>query len=289
MKLRMIPLLLIFSVCLFAEESKEKEAPPKIGNFALPTSQQPAALFGFGGNIIDKGEIQPYLFIDEFSGKNRFLMDIIPSLLFGVTDSFSLYYNVPIAPKFVDHRNKSSGFEDFFVQAEYAFYNKTTKTKSDQATVVFNISGPTGSINKAPNTGFGSPSFFIGGTYYHTTVDWVLFTSHGAILTTPKKRTKIGNLYLYQWGLSRNIPSPKGWIYAGMLELDGQYAEKNRFCRKTDPNSGGNAIYFTPSLFISSKNMLAQFGISFPITQHLYGRQNKFDYSLIFNFAWSFY
>ena len=47
---------------------KEEEAPPKIGNFKLPTSQQPAALFGFGGNIIDKGEIQTFLFADGFFG-----------------------------------------------------------------------------------------------------------------------------------------------------------------------------------------------------------------------------
>jgi hypothetical protein len=33
------------------KKPEKKEEPPKIGNFALPTSQQPAALFGFGGNI----------------------------------------------------------------------------------------------------------------------------------------------------------------------------------------------------------------------------------------------
>ena len=57
------------------EETKEEE-PPKIGNFALPTSQQPAGLFAFGGNIIDKGEVQLYLFADKFVGRKKITIDI---------------------------------------------------------------------------------------------------------------------------------------------------------------------------------------------------------------------
>jgi hypothetical protein len=54
------------------EETKpKKEEPPKIGMFSLPTSQQPSALFGFGGNIIDKGEVQIYFFADDFKGKKK--------------------------------------------------------------------------------------------------------------------------------------------------------------------------------------------------------------------------
>lgn len=53
-----------------AAKAKE-EKPAKIGNFSLPASQQPSALFGFGGNIIDKGEIQLYFFADDFQGKKE--------------------------------------------------------------------------------------------------------------------------------------------------------------------------------------------------------------------------
>lgn len=70
---------------------KKKEKPPKIGNFSLPTSQQPAALFGFGGNIIDKGEVQIYLFEDDFVGKKKTTIDVIPSVLFGITDNWSVF------------------------------------------------------------------------------------------------------------------------------------------------------------------------------------------------------
>jgi len=269
--------------------NKKKEEPPKIGNFALPTSQQPAALFGFGGNIIDKDEIQFYFFGDEFRGKNRIVTDLIPSLLFGITENWSIYFNFPFTPIMEDGAYKSSGLEDFFVQLEYAFYSKSTTTYVDEATVVGNITFPTGSSKKNPPTGFGAPSFFLGATYYRVMVDWFVFTAPGVILTTSDHGTKFGDQFLYQFGVGRNVPSPKDWIYAWMVEVDGQYNKKNRIDGTLDKNSGGNVIYVTPSVWVSSKEMILQFGVSLPVNQNFFGKQRKFDYALNLNFGWSFY
>jgi hypothetical protein len=272
------------------DDAKTEEVkPPKIGNFALPPSQQPAALFGFGGNIIEKGEIQLFFFADDLVGKRKIVSDLIPSVLFGITDNLSILFDFPFTPIMQDGHNISRGLEDFFIQLEYAFYNKSTYTYTDQVTVLANITAPTGSIKRNPPTGFGSPSFFIAGTYYRTWVDWFVFTAPGAILTTSDHGTKFGNQFLYQFGVGRNFPSPEGWIYAWMFEVDGQYNKKNRIDGKIDDNSGGNTIWVTPSLWVSSKEMLLQFGLSFPVNQNLFGKQRKFDYALNLNFGWSFY
>ncbi len=143
------------------EDASKKPEPPKIGNFSLPTSQQPSGLFAFGGNIIDEGEIQLYFFADEFFGRNKKTSDLIPSVLFGITNAWSIYFNFPFSPILQDGCDQSGGIDDFFVQLEYAFYTRTTADYSDQATVVTNITVPTGSIHKSPNTGFGAPSFFL--------------------------------------------------------------------------------------------------------------------------------
>ncbi len=274
---------------MIALPKRKKRPLPKIGNFKLPTSQQPAALFGFGGNIIDKGEIQTFLFADGFFGRNRTTTDILPSVLFGITDNWTLFFSFPFTPALQNGSQKSRGLEDFFVQLEYAFYNKSTWCYVDQATILTNITFPTGSIHKAPPTGFGSPSIFVGATYYRTTVNWVFFAAPGAVLTGSDHGTKFGDQFLYQCGVSRYIPSPRGWIYAWMVELDGQYNKRDRIEGLIDPNSGGNALYVTPSFWISSKCMLLQFGISLPVNQNLFGRQRKFDWAFNFNFGWSFY
>jgi hypothetical protein len=271
------------------EEKKEEEKPPEIGNFSLPVSQQPAALFGFGGNIIQKGEVQLYLFADGFFGNQRTVSDLIPSVLFGITDEWSIYFNFPYAPKMRNGEAGSSGLEDFFVQLEYAFYNKSTSTYQDQATVVANVTVPTGSIHKNPPTGFGAPSLFVGGTFYRTYVHWFFFTSHGAILPFSTHHFKAGDQFLYQMGFGRNFCSPEGWIYAWMVEVDGQYSQKNRVRGKLDPNSGGNYIYVTPSLWVSSKEFLLQLGFTLPLNQNLFGHQRKIDYGFNLNVAWSFY
>jgi hypothetical protein len=270
------------------EEPKEIE-PPRFGNFSLPISQQPAALFGFGGNIIAKNEIQLYFFADEFVGKKRAITDLIPGILFGVTDDLSLFFNAPFTPIMRDCRHRSSGLEDFFIQLEYSFYSKKTLDYEDQATIVANITVPTGSVKKNPPTGFGAPSFFIGTTFYRTYVHWILITEHGAILTTSDHRTKIGDQFLYQYGVGRTIATPPGYIYAWLVELTGQYYKKNRIHGQLDPNSGGNYIFITPSLWVSSKNFLIQAGFSFPINQNIFGKQQRLDYAFNLNCAWSFY
>ena len=271
------------------EAAKEKQ-PPKIGNFSLPSSQQPAALFGFGGNIIDQGETQLFFFADDFEGKHKTSADLIPSALFGITNNLSIFFNFPCTPLFKDGAKESSGLEDFFLQLEYAFYNKSTETYIEDATIVANISLPTGSARKQPPTGFGAPCLFIGATYAHTWIDWFLFTAHGALVTGSRNGIKRGDQFFYQFGFGRNFPSPKDWIYAWIVEVDGQYNKKDRVDHGIiNPNSGGNMIYVTPSMWISSKQLTLQFGVSFPINQNLFGHQRKFDYGLNVNVGWSFY
>ncbi len=196
--------------------SQENEEPPQLGNFALSTSQQPSGLFAlFGANIIDKGEVQLYFFADYFKGRERVISDLLPNAVIGITNDFSVQINLPFTPLMQDGNTKSRGIEDFFIQLEYAFYNKSTSTYADQATVVFNTTAPTGSVRKRPPTGLGSPAFFLGGTFYHTTVDWLLFTAQGILLTTSHRDTKIGEIFLSQFGVEEIFPVRKDGFMHG--------------------------------------------------------------------------
>ena len=117
---------LFIPVLIYAEKSEQSVTTPlEVGNFSLPTSQQPGPLVCFGENIIDKGQIQLFLFGDAFIGKNSYLTDAIPSILYGIRDDLSLFFNVPFSPRNKDKGYHSSGIEDIFVQLEYAFYNKS--------------------------------------------------------------------------------------------------------------------------------------------------------------------
>jgi hypothetical protein len=286
-------LIFLFTSTVFGkgEDSHSDDGPPSIGNFILPSSQIPGPLLSFGQNIIDKNETIIYLSADDFQGADRHSIDAIPSILYGITDRLSIYLVTPIAVNYKLKQNSSSGLEDAFLQLEYAFYSEKNHDFTDQATIVTNMTFPTGSATKQPNTGVGSPSFFIGGTFNRDYINWFEFISDGAILTTTgDDNIKFGNQFLYQAGIGRNIFNiDTKWIFAWLLEADGTYAQKNKINGLADPNSGGNTIFLTPSLWVSSKTLSFQLGFGLPVVQHLFGNQLKNNYLVALSLGWSFY
>ena len=270
------------------DKEEEKDEPPKIGNFSLPISQQPGPFISFGQNIIEKGQTQVFLFGDYIQTRNGYRSDLFPSILYGITDEFSVFFNFPVSPGNKQDHDHSSGLEDWFIQLEYAFYVDSTKCDVTQATIVGSLLFPTGSTRKVPPTGFGSPSLFFGLTYNRTGIYCFSFISPGVIVTSLYHDTRFGNQYLYEGGLGRCFWTPPGWIFAWMIELDGLYAERNLIEGAIDPNSGGHLVYLTPSLWISSEKLTLQLGIGFPIYQDLFGDQLRQYYTLDFNIGWTF-
>ncbi|MDR3476498.1 MAG: hypothetical protein P4M14_00525 [Gammaproteobacteria bacterium] len=268
-------------------ENKD-ETPPTIGNFVLPFSQQPGPLVSFGENTVNKNQTQLFLFADDYVGVREHYADVVPALLYGITDSLTVFFNLPVAASYRQRNHHSAGLEDAFAQFEYNYYSKSTKRFTDQATFVASISVPTGSTQKNPQTGNGSPAFFFGGTFNRTYVDWFAFTSYGATLTTTNDETKMGNQFVYQAGIGRNICNTgKDWLFAWMVEGDGTYSTKNRINGITDPNSGGNVVYVTPSFWVSSKKLIFQAGVGLPVTQHWNGDQNSSSYLVVSNIIWT--
>jgi hypothetical protein len=269
--------------------AEEAEETLKIGNLAFPPSQQPSPLVSFGQNIINRKQMQAQLSASEYKGKEQYFININPALIYAFTDAFSIFLVMPFAPRFEQGHHHSSGPQDAIIQFEYAFYTKAHHSYYDQATLVANVTIPTGSTKKNPSTGVGANSFFIGGTFSRMEVDWFWFVSPGVTFNTSSHQTKHGNQYLYQGGFGRRITNTDEWLFDWMVEMDGTYSERDKIRGKIDPHSGGNIIYLTPSLWISSKESLNfQIGIGFPIYQHLFGHQKKFDYQLISTTDWLF-
>lgn len=280
--------LLILSPYAFAANA-DQGSPPSTGNFSLPTSQQPGPLVSVGENVIDKNVTLFFIFADDYNAEEKHFTDVVPSFLYGITDNLSAFFNVPIAPSYKVNKDRSSGLEDAFLQFEYAFYNNKTSTYADQATVIVNMTVPTGSGKKIPPTGVGALSYFLGATYNRMYVDWFAFTSYGITLPLDHNDTKFGNNYLYELGFGRNIATTDHWIFAWMIEVDGQYTEKNKISGSTDQNSGGNFVFVTPSFWASSKTLILQLGIGLPVTQHLNGNQTDYNFLVVGNVGWTFY
>lgn len=285
--------LMIFSI--YSKDGDEV-GQLKVGNFALPASQEIAPLFSFGQHVIEKGVLQAYSYVSWLKGKKQENLLIAPSLLYGITDELSFFINIPVYITNKVDNKKSTGISDISGTFEYAYYNTNSLTASNTFTVLAALSLPTGSNSfslstdfnsKIPSTGFGSTSFFLGTTFAHLAIDWYVYTSYGVILTTSKNNNKIGNEFLYQFGFGKNIPTSPKWIFTWIIECNGYYDQHDRIGKIIDPNSGGNSIYIGPSLWLSSEKYIFQAGISFPAYQNLFGCQNKNDFWAILSIAYT--
>jgi hypothetical protein len=169
------------------------------------------------------------------------------------------------------------------LQFEYAIYARASSCSSDQVTLVANASFPTGSGRKNPPTGFGAMGYFGGVTYNRTWPDWFCFTSYGTEWPAPHHGTRFGNQFLYQFGFGRNIVDTKNWVFAWIAEIDGTFSARNKIHGKTDPNSGGNVVYLTPSLWASSEDWIFQLGTGYAVQQNLFGNQKRSEWLLAFD------
>lgn len=209
--------------------------------------------------------------------------------MWGFSDSASLYINVPVALQYKDPVSTSYGLADTTVQLEYSIFERSSATNSQQATVVGAINFPTGSNSKSPPTGDGNASYFIGFTYNQSFVEWYWFASPALLLANKQPDVLYGAQYWYELGIGHSLHSvPDKYILAFMTEFDGEYLEKDRVDGAMDPDSGGNTIYITPSLWFSTKKFIAQFGVAIPAVQQLNGEQDKTKYFITSSFGWTF-
>lgn len=269
--------------------AQKKDEPPHVGNFALPASQQAGPLVAFGQNMPEKGVFQLFLYGSQLKGTKRSFSEVIPLILYGITDRLSVFIELPVAVKFKEDQLISRGLSDLIVQFEGVTYIKETKTMVNEITFVGNMSFPTGSPNKQPATGSGSPRFLLGVTASHSDEAWYYFTSMGGVITTSHKDVKAGNQFLYQFGLSRNIAyKTDTWILNWMVEFDGIYEQRSKTAGIAQCNTGSNTLLLGPSLWFSTQKFIFQGGASVIVSDHVFGVQPKNQYIVAAYVGWTF-
>jgi len=275
-------------LCSISIAHSEEDIPFKKGNLALSSSQQPGPLFAFGQNIIDKGDRQLFAYFDITKGIGKNYVEVEPSFLYGITNYASFFCSLPITDQKLGSKH-SSGFEDLLLQFEYEFFTNTKKSSIDEATVVGSLILPTGSGSKNPNTGFGSPGFYFGATLSRTEIDWYYFASAGITATTTNNDRKFGDQCVLQCGVGRNIPSSSDIILMGLLELNGVFVQESKINGVIDGDMIAAILYLCPSIWFSSKKIIAQAGFAIPLCQHINNTQTiKNDFILAINFGVKF-
>jgi hypothetical protein len=290
--MRIIRSIFIYFFAIACIYGAETEQPTPVGNFALPQSQRPGALYSFGSNIIDPGQliakIQPNLYKDS---KERDVGSGV-TLLYGSSEKTSLLFSLPIIASTSPSRNgRTAGFGNLGLQGEYELYHRTSLTDSEQIGFLSGFTVPSGTEN------FSSKNFsyFFGGTYNHTWQDWIIFAAPGILQWGGNPQTRTAPRIFYEAGIGRNLLSKSGqYIFAGFLEVNGQHDNKNRSTVPVTRNGGGhlysdgNILFISPSLFFSTPKWLFELDLSLPITQTWFGTRDRVDYFTGASIAYTF-
>lgn len=272
----------IFNISASIDTDKTYAAEKNIGNFT--NDRSPSTVFGFGQFILDEGNTNLYLYIEQDKGQKQNSVTLFPLVAYGIADYLSAYCSLPLIVSCYENGIKSHGLGDLTAQFEYVFW-QLSKPIDVWATIVANLTLPTANTLRNQSLGLGSPSFFLGTTISMLSTKWYAYAeAGGSFVATKYKCIKPGNCFLYEWGFGYNLASQKNTAITMLFDFNGIYTQKDvSNTGISDPNSGGNIVYIGPTLFYSYKSWAITFGIQGPALQALNGTQNKQYYRTLFS------
>ena len=288
---------IIFALCFLLLASNaaisDEIAPLHIGNFSLPSSQQPGAFYSFGSNIIKKGQCQIAFTPDIFKSTGERYIEYSTNILYGTTEKSSLLL---IIPSELEYKNKNNnlhyyGFGDITLQGEYAFYDQASYIDTKQIAGIFGITVPSG----AQKIGYQRAAYFIGSTINYVAQEWLSYLSPGVLLFAGSEKIRPGTQWYVDLGVGKNITSKANQhIALALLEINAQYnatSPSDKFTPRTKQSGNvvtdGYLFYLSPSLFYSTPSMIYQVGFSVPIVQHWANTSNVVDYYVACNLTWT--
>lgn len=286
MRIRQIIVSILCTLSTYAYECTEPEQL-RIGNFALPYSQQPSSLYGFGQYVVEEGDLLLGMSPNFVVGRNFNLCTFTPYLLYGITDKLVVLVALPVAERWHAECSSSNGLTDGELEFEYLLYDHKTEISSWEVSLVGTLILPFGNDKKMPITGFGSPSFFAGVINRYFSTEWYWYISAGGIFTTLHNQTRFGDSFLYQTGFGKNVGyEPDKWICMVMFEMNGLCTQRDKICGTVVPD-GGNFIGFGPTVWFSTQKFIFQVGC-LPIVYQSWdsAEQPRLSFLLSLNFEW---
>jgi hypothetical protein len=272
---------------LYAKEIEKRgeELPPKKGNFALPAALQPIKLFGNQQTMVDKGDL--VLFNGLANNKGSDATKVwLPGFVYGMMDTWSVYFAVPVILEEKEKGFQSSGVGDASFLTEFALYSRTSRRSAQLWTLQATMSFPTGNPLKVPSTGLGYPTWTLATLFTHMTVKFFCGAGLWTTLHSNFNGSREGHTVNYNLAMGYNLGHPMRGILCGLLELDGIHKQRDVITCVKNPLSGGNLVYLGPSLFWSFSNVILQTGIQFPVMQHFRDPTERFGYRAALLVAW---
>jgi hypothetical protein len=216
-------------------------------------------------------------------------------------------------PEIID-RGTSEGIGDLAILGQYRFLGQSS---GPQAALLFGVKTPTGATGERDDEGeVFETEFQPGSGSWDPLAGLALSQGMGrwsfdanllyAIATEGAQQTDLGDRFHYNGAISYRLigagnavetlhehrhgaehhhtghqADGGGFSVDTTLELNGEWQAKETISGETDPNSGGNVIYLSPGLRLTSNAWSGFVSVGIPIVNDLNGEQSESEYRLI--------
>ncbi len=190
----------------------------------------------------------------------------------------------------VQSRGDSSGIGDITVLGQYRFLKQDSRQL--ESSVIFGLKVPTGITDEEddnrekfdtefqPGSGSWDPILGLAVTkrFGRFSLD---ADARYTLVTEGSQDTDLGDLFNYDLAVSYHIP---GRMPADLvLELNGEWKQKQEVDGDEDKNSGEHILYLSPGVRIGLNKMATAFlSAGFPIFQDMNGKQSETDFRMFF-------
>jgi len=238
----------------------------------------------------------------------------------GITDNFTLALQIPYVERGnileaeldeddgeieIEELGDSEGIGDVRLFGQYRFiHNETQKTS---VAALFGLKIPTGSTNEESpeekldaelQPGSGSWDPFVG-LAYSKRWDKLSFDSNATyqLVTEGTQDTDLGDFIGLNTAVSYRINSEHGHSHQQthtdfqwdlILELNGEWREREDVDRETNNDSGGLLAFVSPGLRVSANGFSAALSVGIPVVVDLNGLQSRPQYRVLANTSIAF-
>jgi len=237
------------------------------------------------------------------SDRDTWTLSVPTTFVYGFTEKFAGIATIPYIYRKQRTNSgsdritrKTSGLGDITFLGKYRIYTKDSPGATSRLSLLGGLELPTGrsgdsdSVGKLLRTfqtGSGSWDPILGASFSNQTLNYEWDYNLTYQFNTEAHNFEFGDILKYTIAyqkrlLPRELPDEGLYTqFNAVLELNGEWKQRNRNESGSVDASGGNIIYLSPGLQVASKRFVAETSVQLPVFQDLNGTQVETDYVII--------
>lgn len=263
--------------------------------FAVPINSD-VALTPFKGQTIIRSQAKYTRKTNDPTDKDREMQIwMFPTtFVYGITEKLAFSLTAP----YIDKKQKStnagvrstisdSGIGDITIMSKYRIWRKDLLGGAQRLSLVGGLELPTGDDDAQLKLGSGSVDPIAGILFTNQTLDREFDIDLTHQFNTKASNYEFGDMFKYNIAYQRRVWPwilPEKGVYSQVnlvLELNGEYDQKDKSNGGIVKDSGGNTLFFSPGLQLVAKRWVFETSVQLPIIQGLNGSQVETDYTIV--------